>query len=118
MTSVDDHELLVVMTVDVLRVREAVRSYLSDFGLLFAALMVALAAGYLVMIYYLVLWPLKNVQENISLYKVNREPERSPEEIVFDMKEAVDAYIEGMEPFDDLTMMSFAYYGPISSDSL
>ena len=65
----DDQEALLVLTIDVDKVREAVISYLSDFGLLFAVLMIALAAGCLLMIYYLVLQPLKNVQEDISLYK-------------------------------------------------
>ncbi|MDO5456066.1 MAG: PP2C family protein-serine/threonine phosphatase, partial [Eubacteriales bacterium] len=46
------------------------------------------------------------------LEELNKEPDRSPEEILHEMKEAVVKYSEGMEPFDDLTMMSFAYYGP------
>ena len=43
--------------------------------------------------------------------ELNTGPGRSPEETLRDVKEAVAEYIEGMEPFDDLTMMSFAYHG-------
>ena len=55
---------------------------------------------------------LTELHPEFRLENLNREPERSPEEIIHDMIEAVGEYIEGMEPFDDLTMMSFAYYGP------
>ena len=67
MTSFDGHDVLVVLTIDVQRVREAVINYLSDFGLLFVVLIIVLAVGCLLMIYFLVLWPLKKVQSNISL---------------------------------------------------
>ena len=73
LSSFDGHEALLVLTVDVMRVREAVFDYLFDFGLLFLVLMIALAVGCLLMIYYLVLWPLKKVQNNISLYKETKD---------------------------------------------
>lgn len=73
MTSFDEHEVLLVLTINVTRVRKAVKHYLSDFGLLFVVLMIALAAGCLLMINYLVLWPLKEVQMNISLYKETKD---------------------------------------------
>ena len=73
LSSFDDHEVLLVLTIDVLRVREAVIAYFSDFGLMFAVLTIALAAGALLGIYFLVLWPLKEVQENISLYKETKD---------------------------------------------
>ena len=73
MTSFDEHEVLLVLTINVTRVRNAVKHYLSDFGLLFVVLMIALAAGCLLMINYLVLWPLKEVQMNISLYKETKD---------------------------------------------
>ena len=73
LSSFDGHEALLVLTIDVLRVREAVINYLSDFGLLFAVLTVTLAAGSLLAIYFLVLWPLKQVQKNISLYKETKD---------------------------------------------
>lgn len=46
------------------------------------------------------------------LQDLNKEPERSPEKVLQSMSEAVDVYIQGMEPFDDLTMMCIAYHGP------
>ena len=46
------------------------------------------------------------------LEQLNTEPDRSTEETLIGMKEAVDEYIKGKEPFDDMTMMSFAYHGP------
>ena len=68
MTSIDEHKVLIVQTIDVMRVREAVTKYLFDFGFLFAFLLVALAFSCMLMINYLVLLPLKKVQENIGLY--------------------------------------------------
>lgn len=68
MTSIDEHKVLIVQTIDVMRVREAVTKYLFDFGFLFAFLLVVLAFSCMLMINYLVLLPLKKVQENIGLY--------------------------------------------------
>ena len=68
MTSIDEQKVLIVQTIDVMRVREAVTKYLFDFGFLFAFLLVALAFSCMLMINYLVLLPLKKVQENIGLY--------------------------------------------------
>ncbi|MBO6040503.1 MAG: SpoIIE family protein phosphatase [Oscillospiraceae bacterium] len=75
LTSLDGHEILLVLTIDVLRVREAVISYLSDFGFLFTALIIALAAVCLLTIYYVILRPLKAVQQNIRLYKDTKDSE-------------------------------------------
>ena len=46
------------------------------------------------------------------LEELNTRSGSSSEEILRGMKEAVEKYIESMEPFDDLTMMSFVYHGP------
>lgn len=73
MTSLDGHEMLIVMTINILRVRGAITRYLSDFGLLFVIMMIILAVGCLLMIDYLVLSPLKKVQNNISLYKETKD---------------------------------------------
>lgn len=73
MTSFDGHEVLVVMTINERRVREATLKYLYDFGLLFIVMIIALAAGCLLMIYYLVLSPLKKIKKNISLYKETKD---------------------------------------------
>lgn len=48
----------------------------------------------------------KRVQENL-----NTNPDRSSEELLRGMKETVHKYVRGREPFDDLTMMGFTYYG-------
>lgn len=72
-TSIDEHKVLIVQTIDVMRVREAVSKYLFDFGFLFAFLLVILAFSCMLMINYLVLLPLKKVQENIGLYKETKD---------------------------------------------
>ena len=46
------------------------------------------------------------------LERLNREPDRSPEEILRGMKDAVAEYVQGMEAFDDLTMLAITYHGP------
>lgn len=46
------------------------------------------------------------------LESLNAEPNRSPEELLRGMKEAVDGFVCGLEPFDDLTMIGFTYHGP------
>ena len=73
MTSIDEHKVLIVQTIDVMRVRAAVSKYLFDFGFLFAFLLIVLAFSCLLMINYLVLLPLKKVQENIGLYKETKD---------------------------------------------
>lgn len=46
------------------------------------------------------------------LAQLNSEPDSSPKEILRGMKKASDAFVQGREPFDDLTMMSIRYHGP------
>ena len=82
MTSIDGHEVLLVLTIDEIRVREAVTKYIFDFGLLFAVMMIALAAGCLLMIDYLFLSPLKKVQTNISLYKETKDSRTVAENLI------------------------------------
>ena len=81
MASFDGHEALLVLTIDAQRVREAVITYLSDFGLLFAALIIALAVVCLLMIFFVVLKPLKTVQKNISLYKDTKDSRKVAENL-------------------------------------
>ena len=45
------------------------------------------------------------------LEKLNTDPERSPEEILHDMRTAVYDYSGTEELFDDLTMMCMTYHG-------
>ena len=101
MTSFDDHEVLIVQTINVRRIREAVIRYLSDFGRLFVVLMIALAAGCLFMIYYLVLWPLKKVQNNISLYKETKDSQKVAENLL-----KIESHNEIAELSGDLAEMA------------
>ena len=50
--------------------------------------------------------------ENRILEELNREPDASPEQILENMQNAVDAFVQDTEPFDDLTMMCITYQGP------
>ncbi len=43
------------------------------------------------------------------LEELNSDPNRSPKETLRGMKTAVDAYVRGREPFDDLTMLCVEY---------
>lgn len=42
---------------------------------------------------------------------LNENPDLSPEETLRNMQKAVDNFVKEAEQFDDLTMMSFTYYG-------
>lgn len=46
------------------------------------------------------------------LEELNADLNRSPEETLRSMTEAVETYAQRMEPFDDLTMMCVTYHGP------
>ena len=46
------------------------------------------------------------------LKELNKVKDGSPEEIITHMKHAVDDFVCGTEPFDDLTMMCLTYNGP------
>jgi len=43
--------------------------------------------------------------------RCNLTNDRSPEEVLRGMKEAVDEFVKGQESFDDLTMVGFSYHG-------
>ena len=43
---------------------------------------------------------------------LNENPEASPEETLHDVRRAVNAFVNGAEQFDDLTMMCLLYRGP------
>ncbi|MDO5121224.1 MAG: PP2C family protein-serine/threonine phosphatase [Erysipelotrichaceae bacterium] len=45
------------------------------------------------------------------LEKLNTDPDRSPETILHDMKQAISYFTQSTEPFDDLTMMCVTYHG-------
>ncbi len=46
---------------------------------------------------------------------LNENPEASPEETLHDVRRAVNAFVNGAEQFDDLTMMCLLYRGPKDS---
>ena len=43
---------------------------------------------------------------------LNRNPDKTPKEVLDSMKKAVADYTKDREPFDDLTMLSLRYNGP------
>ena len=45
---------------------------------------------------------------------LNREPDASPERVLENIRNAVDDFVRGAEPFDDLTMLCIEYKGPTS----
>ena len=47
-----------------------------------------------------------------TLAALNRAPDAGPEQVIANMKEAVDDFVKKAEQFDDLTMMCFRYLGP------
>ena len=49
---------------------------------------------------------------NRVLEELNAKADRTPEETLQGMTKAVGAYVQGLEPFDDLTMIGLSYYGP------
>ena len=101
MTSFDDHDVLIVLTINGLRIKEEVMGYLKDFGRLFAILLVALAAGCMLMLYFMVLSPLKKVHENISLYKETKDSRTVAENLL-----KIDSHNEIAELSADLAEMT------------
>lgn len=47
------------------------------------------------------------------LENLNADPDRTPEMILQDMKQAVSSFTQSMELFDDLTMMCITYHGKV-----
>ena len=50
--------------------------------------------------------------ENRILETLNRDPDAHPEALIHRMKDSVDQFAGGAAQFDDITMLSFKYYGP------
>lgn len=69
LTSFDGHEVILVQTMDVTRVNDAIAGRLYDLGNLFATMLIALSLICLFMIYALILVPLQKVQKNIDYFK-------------------------------------------------
>ena len=45
------------------------------------------------------------------LEALNRNPDADPEEVLANVKAGIDAFVEGAEQFDDITMLCLKYYG-------
>lgn len=43
---------------------------------------------------------------------LNRDPDAMPEQLLKNVKNGVDEFVQGAEQFDDLTMLSLKYFGP------
>ena len=50
--------------------------------------------------------------ENRIIETLNQDPDAHPEALIHRMKDAVDQFAGGAAQFDDITMLSFKYYGP------
>ena len=46
------------------------------------------------------------------LEALNEQPDASPQELLVNVRKAVDAFVGDAEQFDDLTMLNFRYLGP------
>ncbi len=46
---------------------------------------------------------------------LNGEPAASPEDLLKNVRRAVDGFVKDAEQFDDLTMLAFEYRGPAES---
>ena len=46
------------------------------------------------------------------LEALNRDPSASPKTVMKNVREAVDAFVQDAEQFDDLTMLCMEYRGP------
>ena len=47
------------------------------------------------------------------LRALNTEPDASPEQLIHNVKKAMDDYVKDAEQFDDITMLSLYYKGPV-----
>ena len=74
--SFDSHDVLLVQTVNVLRVRKAVSTLLTDFFLRLMSMLIALICVCLLMIYFVILRPLEKVQKSIGLFKDTKDSKK------------------------------------------
>jgi sigma-B regulation protein RsbU (phosphoserine phosphatase) len=47
------------------------------------------------------------------LAALNKDPDAMPEQILENVLTGVDEFVKGEEQFDDLTMLSLKYFGPV-----
>ncbi len=50
--------------------------------------------------------------EERMLVAMNRSKDLSPEETIASIRKAIDIFVDGAEQFDDITILTFKYYGP------
>ena len=50
--------------------------------------------------------------EDRLLAGLNRDPDADPEKSLKNVKDEIDSFVDGAEPFDDITMLGFRYNGP------
>lgn len=50
--------------------------------------------------------------EERMLEALNEDPEASPEQLLKNVRSAVDGFVKGAEQFDDITMLCVEYKGP------
>jgi len=43
---------------------------------------------------------------------LNRDPDAAPEQLLENVMEGINEFVQGAEQFDDITMLSLKYYGP------
>ena len=46
------------------------------------------------------------------LAALNKEPDAQPTEILKNVTQDISLFVDGAEQFDDITMLSFLYFGP------
>ena len=51
------------------------------------------------------------------LASLNRDPDAQPEQVLANMTQDINRFVDGAEQFDDITMLSFRYVGPSGSQS-
>ena len=45
------------------------------------------------------------------LEALNKEPDASPEQLLANVRSGIEEFVRGAEPFDDITMLAFKYFG-------
>ena len=50
--------------------------------------------------------------EEKLLVALNRDPDAAPEVIDRNVKKSIDMFVDEAEQFDDITMLTFKYFGP------
>ena len=92
--SFDDHDVLLVLTIDVMRIRQAIMDYVLHFGMLYLSFMIALAAVCLTAISVVVLRPLRIIQKTIRMYKETKD------------SDAAEKSLSGLRSRNELSQLS------------